>query len=114
MIFMKKVLIDDISGCEEVNRRITNEGEYCNNLCTNLKVNKAVDNGDNDMTADSSIEKVLNERLNVYSLLYNQYRGKRDNRKLTIRAIELLYKYALYNRYLCTITGEEVSVNADS
>jgi hypothetical protein len=112
MILMKNDSIDDISRYEEENKRITIEGECCDNLCTNLEVKKAVDKGDEDMTVDSIIEKLLNESLNEYSLLLNRYTGKRDNRKLTIKATELLYKYALYNRYSCTITGEEVSIRA--
>lgn len=112
MIMMRKVSIEDISGYEVKKQGTTIEGEYCNNLSTILEEKKAIDEGDEDTTADSKIEKLLKESLDAYSLLISQYPNKRDNRRLTLRAMELLYNYALHYRHLCRLTGEEVSIRA--
>ena len=112
MIFMRKVSIDDISGCEVEKQSTTIEGEYCDNLSTILEEKKAVSEDDEDITEDCVIEKILKESIDAYSLLISQYQNKRDNRRLIIRATELLYKYALHYRYLCRQTGEEVRIRA--
>lgn len=104
--------IEDISGREVEKQGTTIEGECCNILSTILEEKKPASEDDEDKALDSKTEKLLQESLDTYMLILGRFTSIRDNRRLTLKATQLLYKYAIHNIHLCRFTGEEVSIRA--
>lgn len=110
--FQSGVSIEDISERRIEKQRITVEGKHCNIVNEILEEKKSVSEDGEDKALDGKTEKFLQESIAAYLLLLESYQNKRDNQRLTLKATQLLYKFALHNIHLCRFTGEEVSIRA--